>query len=183
MERSGFKKIFYALIKSDETYDSWIEIPDAEELTSEILGGSSVRYRGDQIAGVKETYKGEQLTLKASAFPESFKVNCLNYFKTAQGTFIKIENNKKQEFALGFVEVIDNADKVKVYPKCYAGNYSENAKTQNNTPDYQTVELPIYAKTVSISGKKTVCEEGIPYTDTYFATPYTLPTLPTVSTI
>ena len=176
MERSGFKKIYYAPIVND-VYSAWIELPDVEELTSSILGSTEPRYCGDQIVGVQETYKGEQLTLKAAAFPESFKTGCLNYSKTNSGSLIKVENGKKPYFALGYVEVIDGLDVIKVYPKCYAGNYSENSKTQNTSADYQTVELPVIAHSVNIGGKKTVVEEGIPYTDSYFSTVYSLPTL------
>lgn len=176
MERSGFKKIYYAPIV-DGSYSSWVELPDVEELTSSILGSTEPRYCGDQIAGVQETFKGEQLTLKAAAFPESFKTNCLNYIKTNSGSFVKVENGKKPYFALGYVEVIDGEDVIKVYPKCYAGNYSENAKTQNATAEYQTVDLPVIAHTVNIGGKNVVAEEGIPYTDGYFNTIYSLPTI------
>ena len=55
MERSGFKKIYFAPIKNN-VYSSWIEIPDAEELTPSLLGGTEPRYCGDKIAGVRETY-------------------------------------------------------------------------------------------------------------------------------
>lgn len=176
MERSGFKKIFYAPIKNN-AYQAWVEIPDAEELTSSILGGTEPRYSGDRIAGVQETFKGEQLTLKSAGFNKDFKINCLGYIETSSGSLIKTEAKDKPFFALGYVEVVDGKDTIKVYPKCRAGMFAENAKTESNTPDYQTVELPIIAQNVEIGGKQACYEEGIEYTPTYFNNAYTLPTL------
>lgn len=180
MERSGFKKIYFAPIKNN-VYSSWIEIPDAEELTPSLLGGTEPRYCGDKIAGVKETYKGEQLTIKTASIPESFKTTCMNYIKTSSGSLIKVENKDKAWFALGYVEVVDGVDKIKVYPNCRAGLVVENSKTESQTPDYQTTDLPIIASTVNIGGKNTTCEENIPYSEDFFKTAYTLPTIPAES--
>ena len=102
----GLKNVHYSIATQDEngawTHAEPIPLLGAQELSSEIIGGSQSIYADDSVIATLVQNSGRNITLKLSEISDAFKVDILGYQLLANGNLVEVTNAPVKTFALGF---------------------------------------------------------------------------------
>lgn len=148
--RFGLAKAYYAVIKTDGTYDTPEALPGAVSLDLSREGSEPTTFWADNIAyyvtpAANGGYTG---TLTLAIVPDSFKVDVLGEVVDDNGMQVEVADATPKSFALMY-EVEGDADKKRyVFFNCSAQRAvaSANTKSDSTNPDTQDLEFAAIGK-------------------------------------
>lgn len=154
--RFGLAKAYYAVIKTDGTYDTPVAIPGAVSLTLNREGSDPSTFWADNVAyyvipGSNGGYTG---TFSFALIPDSFKVAVLGEVVDDNGMQVEISDAATKSFALMY-EVEGDADKKRyVFFNCTAQRVAPaaNTKSDSTSPDTQDLEFSAIGKDFTLGG-------------------------------
>lgn len=155
--RFGLAKAYYAVIKSDGTYDTPAALPGAVSLDLSREGSEPTTFWADNIAyfvtpAANGGYTG---TLTLAIVPDTFKVDVLGEVVDDNGMQVELGNATPKSFALMY-EVEGDADKKRyVFFNCTAQRAvaSANTKSDSTNPDTQDLEFAAIGKDFTFDGE------------------------------
>lgn len=182
--RFGLAKAYYAVIKSDGTYDTPAALPGAVSLDLSREGSEPTTFWADNIAyfvtpAANGGYTG---TLTLAIVPDTFKVDVLGEVVDDNGMQVELGNATPKSFALMY-EVEGDADKKRyVFFNCTAQRAvaSANTKSDSTNPDTQDLEFAAIGKDFTFDGEtESVVKGSAEEAATAFAGWYTAVPTPT----
>ncbi len=185
--RFGLAKAYYAVIKSDGTYDTPAALPGAVSLDLSREGSEPTTFWADNIAyfvtpAANGGYTG---TLTLAIVPDTFKVDVLGEVVDDNGMQVELGNATPKSFALMY-EVEGDADKKRyVFFNCTAQRAvaSANTKSDSTNPDTQDLEFAAIGKDFTFDGEtESVVKGSAEEAATAFAGWYTAVPVPTKAT-
>lgn len=182
--RFGLAKAYYAVIKTDGTYDTPAALPGAVSLDLSREGSEPTTFWADNIAyfvtpAANGGYTG---TLTLAIVPDTFKVDVLGEVVDDNGMQVELGNATPKSFALMY-EVEGDADKKRyVFFNCTAQRAiaSANTKSDSTNPDTQDLEFAAIGKDFTFDGEtESVVKGSAEEAATAFAGWYTAVPTPT----
>lgn len=148
--RFGLAKAYYAVIKTDGTYDTPVALPGAVSLDLSREGSEPQTFWADNIAyyvtpAANGGYTG---TFNFALIPDSFKVAVLGEVVDDNGMQVEISDATPKSFALLY-EVEGDLDKKRyVFFNCTAQRVAAgaNTKSDSTSPDTQDLEFTAIGK-------------------------------------
>lgn len=182
--RFGLAKAYYAVIKTDGTYDTPAALPGAVSLDLSREGSDPTTFWADNVAyfvtpAANGGYTG---TLTLAIVPDTFKVDVLGEVVDDNGMQVELGNATPKSFALMY-EVEGDADKKRyVFFNCTAQRAvaSANTKSDSTNPDTQDLEFAAIGKDFTFDGEtESVVKGSAEEAATAFAGWYTAVPTPT----
>ena len=166
----GLKNVHYAVAtistSGTATYGTVKALPGAVSLSMEPQGENTPFY-ADNIAywiGVSNTgYEGD---LELARVPDSFKIDVLNYYESANGLLVEDANAAVKHFALMFQFEGDEKATRHVLYNCTATRPTASGQTQGESIEPQTETISIKATTIYFS----TIEKDVVKSETYDTT-------------
>lgn len=148
--RFGLAKAYYAVIKTDGTYEKPVALPGAVSLDLSREGSEPQTFWADNIAyyvtpAANGGYTG---TFNFAIIPDSFKVAVLGEVVDDNGMQVEISDATPKSFALLY-EVEGDLDKKRyVFFNCTAQRVAAgaNTKSDSTSPDTQDLEFTAIGK-------------------------------------
>ena len=182
--RFGLAKAYYAVIKTDGTYEAPVAIPGAVSLDLNREGSEPTTFWADNIAyyvtpAANGGYTG---TFNFAIVPDSFKVDVLGEVVDDNGMQVEVADAVTKSFALLY-EVEGDADKKRyVFFNCTAQRVAPGANTKSDStnPDTQDLEFAAIGKDFTFDGEtKNIVKGSAEESATAFAGWYTAVPTPT----
>jgi len=184
--RFGLAKAYFAVIKTDGTYDTPVALPGAVSLDLNREGSEPSTFWADNIAyyvtpAANGGYTG---TLTLAIVPDSFKVAVLGEVVDDNGMQVELADATPKSFALLY-EVEGDADKKRyAFFNCTAQRVvaGANTKSDSTNPDTQDLEFTAVGKDFEFGGTgvtKNIVKGSAEESVTAFATWYTAVPTPT----
>lgn len=149
----GLTNVYYSKITTNNDVDVYgepIRLYGAQELSSEVIGGSERIYADDAVIATLTQNAGRNITLKLTELSEDFKTNILGYVKLANGNLVEINNAKPAKFALGFEFQGDIEARRVWFYKCSVQPINEATKTKGESAEANSISLSIVAEPVQV---------------------------------
>ena len=155
--RFGLAKAYYAVIKTDGTYETPVAIPGAVSLDLSREGSEPSTFWADNIAyyvtpAANGGYTG---TFNFAIVPDKFKVDVLGEVVDDNGMQVELGNATPKSFALMY-EVEGDVDKKRyVFFNCTAQRVaaSANTKSDSTNTDTQDLEFAAIGKDFTFGGE------------------------------
>jgi phi13 family phage major tail protein len=185
--RFGISKAYYAVIKSDGTYDAPKPLPGAVSLSLTREGSEPEKFAADNNASyyvVPATNGGYTGTLTLALVPDTFKVDVLGELVDDNGMQIEVTDADTKTFALMYEVLGDKDKKRRAFFNCTAQRVAEGANTTSDstTPDTQELEFTATGKDFTLAGETRPVVKGSAVTsDAAFADWYTAVPVPTIT--
>lgn len=182
--RFGISKAYYAVLKSDGSYETPVALPGAVGLTLSREGSEPQTFWADNVAyfvtpAANGGYTG---TLTVALVPDKFKQDVLGEVVDDNGMQVEIADANGKSFALMY-EVEGDADKKRyVFFNCTAQRVAAGANTKSDStnPDTQDLEFAAIGKDFTFDGEtKSVVKGSAEEAATAFAGWYTEVPTPT----
>lgn len=184
--RFGLAKAYYAVIKSDGTYDDPVALPGAVSLDLNREGSDPTTFWADNVAyfvtpAANGGYTG---TFNFALVPDQFKVDVLGEVVDDNGMQVEIADANPKSFALMY-EVEGDLDKKRyVFFNCTAQRVvaSANTKSDSTNPDTEDLEFAAIGKDFEFGGTgvtKNIVKGSAEESATAFASWYTAVPTPT----
>jgi len=179
----GLKNVNYSIATQGTT--GWTfatpkRLAGAQEISSDIIGGSQSIYADDAVIATLVQNAGRTITLKLSELPDEFKIDILGYKQLENGNIVEIANAPVKTFALGFEFQGDlKARKVWFY-LCSVTPISESTKTKGETVEANSITLNIVARPIEVGNylvTHVVANSGDTNYQAFFETAPALPTI------
>lgn len=149
----GLTNVYYSTINSTgdaDVYQTPVRLYGAQELSSEVIGGSERIYADDSVIATLTQNAGRNITLKLTELDDDFKTNILGYIKLANGNIIEVTNTKTEKFALGFEFQGDSEARRVWFYKCSITPINEATKTKGESAEANSISLSIVAEPVEV---------------------------------
>lgn len=179
----GLTNVYYSKITtaSDvDTYGNPVRLYGAQELSSEVIGGSERIYADDAVIATLTQNAGRNITLKLTELSEDFKTNILGYIKLANGNLVEVNNAKHEKFALGFEFQGDSQARRVWFYKCSVTPINEATKTKGESAEANSISLSIVAEPVPVGNYLITHIVSHKNDDNYAAFLSTKPELPVI---
>ena len=151
----GLKNVHYSIATLNTadgsyTFASPVELPGAQEFSSEIIGSSSQVYADDKVVATLNQNAGRTITLKLTELTDEFKKNILGYKEAENGNLVEITNASLVTFALGFeIQGDVKARRTWIY-LCTCAPISESTKSKSDSVEANAISLSITARPIKI---------------------------------
>ncbi len=132
------------------TYATPVRLFGAQELSSEVIGGSERIYADDSVIATLTSNAGRNITLKLTEIDNDFKVNILGYKKLDNGNLVEITNAALGKFALGFEFQGDSEARRVWFYQCSVTPINEATKTKGESAEANSITLSITAEPVLV---------------------------------
>jgi len=149
----GLTNVYYSkIVKTgdDEVYQNPVRLYGAQELSSEVIGGSERIYADDSVIATLIQNAGRNITLKLTEIDEDFKTNILGYLKLSNGNLVEVTNSKIEKFALGFEFQGDNEARRVWFYRCSVSPINEATKSKGESAEANCITLNILAEPVQV---------------------------------
>lgn len=150
----GLKNVHYAIATQNENgvweFDDSQSLPFAQELSTEVIGGSQSIYADDSVIATLIQNSGRNITLKLSEISDDFKSNILGYKKLANGNLVEITNAEVKTFALGFEFQGDVKARRVWFYLCSVSPINEATKTKGESVEANSITLNIVARPIEV---------------------------------
>lgn len=182
----GLTNVHYSKA-TQETDGTWkyatpVRLYGAQEITSDIVGGSTSVYADDSVIATLVQNAGRTITLKMTEISEDFKVDILGYKKVDNGNLVEITNAAVQTFALGCEFQGDAKARRVWFYLCTVTPISESSKSKGDSVEANAITLNITARPIEINSKYATTHTSACLGDSNYSTFLTqAPTLPTIS--
>lgn len=182
--RFGLSKAYYAVLKSDGSYETPVALPGAVSLTLSREGSEPQTFWADNVAyfvtpAANGGYTG---TLTVALVHDKFKQDVLGEVVDDNGMQVEVADATPKSFALMY-EVEGDADKKRyVFFNCTAQRVAAGANTKSDStnPDTQDLEFAAIGKDFTFDGEtKSVVKGSAEEAATAFAGWYTAVPTPT----
>lgn len=150
----GLKNVHYSLATLGETGE-WnfadpVALLGAQELSSEIIGGSQSIYADDSVIATLVQNAGRNITLKLSELTDAFKVDVIGYKLLQNGNLVEVANAKVKTFALGFEFQGDAKARRVWFYLCSVTPVNEATKTKGESVEANSITLNIVARPIEV---------------------------------
>ncbi|MFA7105707.1 MAG: major tail protein [Candidatus Izemoplasmatales bacterium] len=179
----GLKNVHYALATQAEdgswTFASPKKLEGAQEISTEIIGGSSQVYADDKVIATLVSNSGSNVSLKFTEIDDDFKKDIFGVLEDTNGNLVEIVNAETKTFALGY-EIQGDAKARRIwYFLCTATPSGDASKSKGDSIEANSISLNITARPIE-SGDKLIMRVIAGLGDTnYTSFLTTAPTLPT----
>lgn len=150
----GLKNVHYALASQSENgawqFGESISLPFAQELSTEVIGGSQSIYADDVVIATLVQNSGRNITLKISELTDEFKENILGYKKLANGNLVEITNAEVKTFSLGFEFQGDVKARRVWFYLCSVTPINEATKSKGESVEANSITLSIVARPIEV---------------------------------
>lgn len=150
----GLKNVHYSLATPNEsgewTFAEPVALLGAQELSSEIIGGSQSIYADDSVIATLVQNAGRNITLKLSELSDTFKVDILGYKQLQNGNLIEVANSQVKTFALGFEFQGDAKARRVWFYLCSVTPINESTKTKGESVEANSITLNIVARPIEV---------------------------------
>jgi len=182
----GLKNAYYSIVTEDEdgiSFATPVALPGAQEISSEIVGGSTNVNADDQIVKTVNSLAGRTLSLKLTDLPLSFKKDVLGYkVITTNNNVVEVANAPTVTFALGFEIQGDEHARRTWFYFCTVTPISESSKTKADSIEVNSITLNITVRPVDAGGGNSILKISADAGCTNYATFLTTaPVIPTLS--
>jgi len=181
----GLKNVRYALATQNAsgewTFGNSESLPGAQELSSEVIGGSQSVYADDSVIATLVQNAGRNISLKITDIPDEFKVAVLGYKKLTNGNLVEVTNSAVKTFALGFEFQGDALARRVWFYLCSVTPINESTKTKGESVEANEVTLNIVSRPIEVGNylvTHVICSAG---DDNYNDFLYSAPELPTIT--
>jgi phi13 family phage major tail protein len=179
----GLTNVHYALATIG-TDGSWSfgtpkRLVGAQEITTEIIGGSSQVYADDKVIATLVSNSGSTVTLKFTEIDDDFKKDIFGFKTDTNGNFVEVVNSETKTFALGY-EIQGDAKARRIwYYLCTATPSGDSSKSKADSIEANSISLTITARPIE-SGSNLILRIIASVGDTNYANFLTTsPVLPT----
>lgn len=180
----GLKNVRYALATQDEdgewTFGDSKALPGAQELSTEVIGGSQSVYADDSVIATLVQNAGRNISLKITEIPDEFKTDVLGYKKLTNGNLVEVTNATVKTFALGFEFQGDVKARRVWFYLCSITPINEATKTKGESAEANEITLNIVARPIEVGNflitHVIANSEDANYNDFLFSSPE-LPTI------
>ncbi|MFA5442854.1 MAG: major tail protein [Bacilli bacterium] len=150
----GLKNVHYSIATQNANGD-WVfvtstPLPGAQELSTEIIGGSQSVYADDAVIATLVQNAGRTITLKLSELSDEFKVDILGYKLLQNGNLVEINNALVKTFALGFEFQGDAKGRRVWFYLCSVTPIAEATKTKGESVEANSITLNIIARPIEV---------------------------------
>lgn len=150
----GLKNVRYALatqsVGGEWTFGNSEALPGAQELSTEVIGGSQSVYADDSVIATLVQNAGRNISLKVTEIPDEFKVDVLGYKKLANGNLVEVTNSSVKTFALGFEFQGDAKGRRVWFYLCSVTPINEATKTKGESVEANEITLSIVARPIEV---------------------------------
>jgi phi13 family phage major tail protein len=149
----GLSNVHYSIATNNN--DTWsFETPKrligAQEISSEIIGGSQSIYADDSVIATLVQNAGRNITLKLSELSDGFKVDILGYKSLTNGNLVEVTNASVKTFALGFEFQGDVKSRRVWFYLCSVAPINEASKTKSDNVEANSITLNIVARPLEV---------------------------------
>lgn len=180
----GLKNVHYSKASQTEngawSFGEPVALLGAQELSSEIIGGSQSIYADDSVIATLVQNSGRNITLKLSELSDTFKTDILGYKKLENGNLVEITNNRVQTFALGFEFQGDVKARRVWFYLCSVTPINEATKTKGESIEANSITLNIVARPIEVGNylvAHVIANLGDSNYETFFDNAPALPTI------
>lgn len=151
----GLKNVHYSIATLSTTDGTWkfaspIELPGAQEFSSEIIGSASQVYADDKVVATLNQNAGRNITLKLTELTDEFKKDILGYKEAENGNLVEVTNAPVVTFALGFeIQGDIKARRTWIY-LCTCAPISESTKSKSDSVEANAISLSITARPIQV---------------------------------
>ncbi|MDZ4195704.1 MAG: major tail protein [Candidatus Izemoplasmatales bacterium] len=148
----GLTNVHYALATIG-TDGSWSfgtpkRLAGAQEITTEIIGGSSQVYADDKVIATLVSNSGSTVTLKFTEIDDEFKKDIFGFKTDTNGNFVEVVNSETKTFALGY-EIQGDAKSRRIwYYLCTATPSGDSSKSKADSIEANSISLNITARPI-----------------------------------
>ncbi|HPL55677.1 MAG TPA: phage tail protein [Bacilli bacterium] len=150
----GLKNIHYSLATQNAsgewTFGDPSPLPGAQELSTEVIGGSQSIYADDTVIATLTQNAGRNISLKLTEIDDEFKVSILGYKKLSNGNLVEVTNSPVKTFALGFEFQGDAKARRVWFYLCSVTPINEATKTKGESIEANEITLNIVARPIEV---------------------------------
>lgn len=150
----GLKNVRYSLATQSAagewSFGSSEALPGAQELSTEVIGGSQSIYADDAVIATLVQNAGRNISLKITELPDDFKVAVLGYKKLTNGNLVEVTNAGVKTFALGFEFQGDAKGRRVWFYLCSITPINEATKTKGESVEANEITLTIVARPIEV---------------------------------
>lgn len=181
----GLTNVHYAkaTLGSDNSwsFDTPVRLYGAQEITSDIVGGSTSVYADDSVIATLVQNAGRTISLTMTEISEDFKIDILGYKKLNNGNLVEITNADVTTFALGCEFQGDAKARRVWFYLCTVTPLNEASKSKADSVEANTITLNITARPIAINNKYSTTHITSCFGDSNYDTFLTSsPELPTI---
>jgi phi13 family phage major tail protein len=163
------------------TFATPVRLYGAQEITSDIVGGSTSVYADDVVIATLVQNAGRTISLKITEISDDFKVDILGYKKLTNGNLVEITNADVVTFALGCEFQGDAKARRVWFYLCSVTPINEASKSKADSVEANAITLSITARPIEINSKYSTTHVSSCYGDSNYATFLTsIPELPVI---
>jgi len=163
------------------TFTTPVRLYGAQEITSDIVGGSTSVYADDAVIATLVQNAGRTISLKMTEISDEFKVDILGYKKLTNGNLVEITNAEVVTFALGCEFQGDAKARRVWFYLCNVTPINEASKSKADSVEANAITLNITARPIEINSKYSTTHVTSCYGDSNYATFLTsIPELPVI---
>lgn len=179
----GLKNVHYALATIAEdgtwTFADPKKLEGAQEISTEIIGGSSQVYADDKVIATLVSNSGSNVSLKFTEIDDDFKKDIFGVLEDTNGNLVEIVNAETKTFALGY-EIQGDAKARRIwYFLCTATPSGDASKSKADSIEANSISLNITARPIESSDKlimRVIAGLGDTNYNTFLTTAPALPT-------
>lgn len=150
----GLKNVCYSLATRDSdgewSFDNPETLPGAQELSTEVIGGSQSVYADDIVIATLSQNAGRTISLKVTEVSDEFKASVLGYKKLSNGNLVEVANSPVKTFALGFEFQGDAKARRIWFYLCSVTPINEATKTKGESIEANEITLNIIARPIEV---------------------------------
>lgn len=182
----GLTNVHYSKATQDNdlewSFATPVRLYGAQEITSDIVGGSTAVYADDSVIATLVQNAGRTITLKVTEISDEFKVDILGYKRLENGNLVEITNAQVQTFALGCEFQGDAKARRVWFYLCTVTPINEASKSKADSVEANAITLNITARPIEINNKYSTTHTTACLGDSNYATFLTqAPVLPVIS--
>ena len=148
----GLKNVHYALATIAEdgtwTFADPKKLEGAQEISTEIIGGSSQVYADDKVIATLVSSSGSNVSLKFTEIDDDFKKDIFGVLEDINGNLVEVVNAETKTFALGY-EIQGDAKARRIwYFLCTATPSGDASKSKADSIEANSINLNITARPI-----------------------------------
>lgn len=170
----GLKNVKYSKIDIKEgllSYGPIKSLKGAQEITVDLIGGSTNVYGDDYTLTTFNAYAGNTIALKMTEVTDEFKIDILGYERDENNNLVEVALNKATPFALGY-ELDGDKHKRRIwFLFCTATPVSFGTKSKTDTVEANSTTLNITSYALikdDYEYLKVIAKEGDSNYETFF---------------